>query len=136
MLDIQIRTSFDSILEWRQDEGLGMGPRKNHSYWFWSFCHSWNIEYKFGPFRPNFDFMMSQGLPNFQILERWRKTKFFALKYIHGSNFRNFYCCLVAIYCFETTSKNLKKWRQKTVSVSYSFPPNILQKFLNYSVKL
>ena len=35
--------------------------------------------------------------------------KFFTSKNIHGSKFSTFYCCLIAIYCFETALKNLSK---------------------------
>ena len=88
------------------------------------FYHSWNIVYKLGSFWPNFDFMMSQGLPNFQ---KWRKIKFFTSRNINGSKFRTFHCCLVAICCIETALKNLGKWHQTGVPISH-LTPNILQK--------
>ena len=126
VLDIQIWVSFGPILEWRQNKELWMDHNiivlksglnnelitsKKHSYWIWSFYHSWNIVYKFGPFLAQFWLYDVTNIVNFQMLKKWRKIKYFPSKNIHGSKFKTFYCYLAVIYCFETALKNLGKWR-------------------------
>ena len=122
VLDIQIWVSFGPILEWRQEEELGMGhnitvsktglknemitPEK-HSYWIWSFYHSWNIVYKFGPFLAQFWLYDVTSIVKFQIFP---KIKYFPSKNIYDSKFKTLYCYLAVIYSFETPLKNFGKW--------------------------
>ena len=85
VLDIQIWVSFELILEWHQNEGLGMDHNIiNLNVW----SSKWITDLKktviqfdlfvtvgikytnMAPFWLNFAFMTSQGLSNFQILEK------------------------------------------------------------------
>ena len=69
VLDTHIWVSFEPMLEWHQNEGLGMSHiiilntwsqkgitnlKKKHSYWIWSFYNSWNRVYKYGSFVTQF----------------------------------------------------------------------------------
>ena len=104
VLDIQIWISFDPILDWRQNKGLGMGHNiftklvlnmnyylEKNSYWIWSFNTVQTYNTNLAPFWANFDFMDSHVLLNFQILGKWRNVKFFTSKNTHGSKCRIFH---------------------------------------------
>ena len=95
VLDIQIWVSFDSILEWRQNEELGMGHNitvlktglknelitlKKHSYWIWSFYHSCNIVCKFGPFLAQFWLYGVTRIVKFPNVGKMTKDQTFLLK--------------------------------------------------------
>ena len=92
VLDIQIWASFDSILEWRQNAGLRMGhnitilknwsqkwinnPEKTTVIAFDLFIPVGILYTRLAPFWPNFHFMTSQGLLNFEILENDGRSNF------------------------------------------------------------
>ena len=135
VLDTQIWVSFEPILEWHQNEGLGMGHiiilnawsqkgitnlKKNIVTEFDLFI-TVGIEYtNMAHLWLNFNFMTSQGLLKSQILEKMMKNQIFHLKKNkHDSKFRTFCCCLVEIYCFQTALKNLEKWHQRGTPVSH-----------------
>ena len=123
VLDIQIWTSFDPILEWRQKEESGMGHNiiilKN---WFQKSINNLEktmvfllqLEYNlqiwplFGTILTLWGHKRIVKFPDFGKMTRYQ---IFNSKNIHGSKLRMFYCCLVAIYCFETALKNFGKWR-------------------------
>ena len=117
---VQIWDSFDLILEWLQNDRVLEWPiisqfKQN------GLKNVLLTSKEPPPFWVNFDFMTSKGLLKLQILEKWRKIKFFTSKSIHGSKLRIFYCRLVAIYCFETALKNFEKWHQRGAPPFYMF---------------
>ena len=88
VLDIQIWVSFEPILEWHQNEGLGMSHNITIlNIWFrkgitklkktvskFDIFLTVGIEYtNMVHFWLRFDYMASQGLLNFQILEKMMK---------------------------------------------------------------
>ena len=83
------------------------------------------------PFWLNFDFTTLQGLLNSQMLEKWRKIKYFPKKIykISSSNFLLFFGCDILLWnCFEEFEKSGVK---EGDSVSRLLPI-ILQKFLKF----
>ena len=124
VLDIQIWVSFDPILEWRQNEELGMGHKitvlktglknelitpKKHSHWIWSFYHSWNIVYKFGPFLAQFWLYDVTRIVKFPNVGKMTKDQIFLLKKYTWFEVWNFLlllgCDILLWNCFEEFGK-------------------------------
>ena len=53
---------------------------KKHSYWIWSFYHSWNIVYKFGPFLAQFWLYNATSIVKFPNVGKMTKDQIFPLK--------------------------------------------------------
>ena len=129
VLDIQIWAYFDLILEKGQGltilkkcfQKLIINLKKANTYWIWSFCHSWNIAYRFDSFSAQLWLYYVTSIEKFQNFGKMTEDQFFHLK---KYKFRILYCCLVAIHCFETALKNFGKWRQREAP-DLHLPPNI-----------
>ena len=141
--DIQIGATFDPILGWRQNKGLGMGhnitilknwPHKwitnlgKTSYWICYFYHSWSIVYKFGHVLAQcllYDVTRIVTFPNFR---KMMEDQIFDLKKYTWFQVYNFLVLFGHDILLWNCFKNLGKWRQRGAPVSH-LPPNILQKF-------
>ena len=77
------------------------------------FDHCCYIMYKFRSFLNQFDW----GLPNFQILEKWKKIKFFIAKNMHSSKSRTFNRCTSFQEDWQKTCPNIRNIRSPEVDV-------------------
>ena len=64
-----------------------------------------------GPFYPIWRQWRDKRNKYSKILKNWLKNWIWSLKNANSWKCRSFYCCLVAMYYFETVLKNLGKWR-------------------------
>ena len=133
VLDIQIWVSFELILEWHQNGGLGMDHIINLNVWSSKWITNLKktviqfdlfitvgIEYtNMAPFWLNLPLWSHKDCLISKFWKKWWKIKFFTSKNTHDSKFRTFYYCLVAIYSSETALKNLGKRHQRGTPVSH-----------------
>ena len=86
---------------------------KNHSYWIWSFYHSWNLVYKFASFLVQFWLNEITRIVKFLNFEKMMEDEIFHLKkytLFQVQNFPLLFDCDILLWnCFKEFGKVVSK---------------------------